>query len=105
MTDALQAMEQLIESLGSEAGARAAQSGDERDYANGDRVLAVVSRGAVELRLGPEIAEAARRTPDTDGSARGPDWVRFAPAEWDDHASDRLEAWFRVAWRLAGDRR
>ena len=58
----------------------------------------------IELRLLPEIAEAARRTPDTHGSSRGDEWVRFAPREWDDHASDRLEAWFRVAWRFAGDR-
>lgn len=105
MTDAQQGMEQRIESLARDAGARDAQTGDEREYANGDQVLAVVSRGAVDLRLGPEIAEAARRTPDTDGSARGPDWVRFAPKQWDDHASDRLEAWFRVAWRLAGEGR
>ena len=58
----------------------------------------------MELRLGDEIAEAAMGTPDTGPSSRGPAWVRFSPAEWDDHAFDRLEAWFRVAWRLAGSR-
>ena len=56
----------------------------------------------VELRIGAEIAEAARRTPDTTTSDRGDDWIRFAPREWDKHATDRLEAWFRVAWRAAG---
>lgn len=55
----------------------------------------------VELRLGAEIGEAALRTPDTQPSTRGPDWVRFAPKTWDDHARDRLAAWFRVAWRMA----
>ena len=54
-----------------------------------------------ELRLGEEIGEAAMRTPDTSPSPRGPAWVRFAPATWDDMAFDRFEAWFRVAWRLA----
>ena len=54
-----------------------------------------------ELRLGNEITEAALRTPDTRPSTRGSAWVRFAPSDWDDMAFDRLEAWFRVAWRLA----
>jgi hypothetical protein len=60
---------------------------------------------AIELRLGPEIAEAATRTPDTFLSSRGAGWVRFAPRVWDEHAFDRLEAWFRVAWRFAAPRR
>lgn len=58
----------------------------------------------MEFRLGEEIGEAARRTPDTSVSTRGEAWVRFSPSEWDEHARDRLEAWFRVAWRFAGDR-
>lgn len=58
----------------------------------------------IELRLGAEIAEAAMRTPDTRPSNRGGGWIRFAPKAWDDHARDRLEAWFRVAWRLAATR-
>ncbi len=66
------------------------------------RTFAVHAAGAVELRLGAEIAEAARRTPDTTASERGPDWIRFAPRAWDGHATDRLDAWFRVAWRAAG---
>lgn len=61
------------------------------------------SDGAVEVRLGEEIAEAATRTPDTTASPRGPGWVRFAPREFDEHAHDRLDAWFLVAWRMAGD--
>jgi len=75
------------------------------EYTRGDVVFAVhPSPDVVELRLGPEIAEAANRTPDTSASAQGEGWIRLAPTDWDDHARDRLEAWFRVAWRLAGGR-
>ena len=75
---------------------------DKHEYSRSGAVFAVhPSADVIELRLGPDIAEAARRTPDTAASARGEDWVRFAPREWDEHAFDRLGAWFRVAWRLA----
>lgn len=60
---------------------------------------------SIDLRLGPEIGEAALRTPDTQASNRGHDWVSFNPKVWDDMSVDRLRAWFRVAWRLAGDQR
>lgn len=72
------------------------------EYVRDGEVFALhLSTGVIELRLGPDIAEAARRTPDTASSPRGEDWIRFAPREWEQHAVDRLEAWFRVAWRLA----
>lgn len=71
---------------------------------NGVTFCSWVGDDAFELKLGADIAEAARRTPDTHASSRGDDWVRFAPSAWDDHAQDRLAAWFRVAWRFAGDR-
>lgn len=77
----------------------------DREYARAGVVF--VTRPAedvLEFRLGEEIAEAAMRTPDTGPSARGFDWVRFAPSTWDQHAIDRLEAWFRVAWRMAAGR-
>ena len=62
----------------------------------------VTLRGStVELRIGSAIAEAAVRTPDTTRSDSGPDWVRFSPATLDDHARDRLEAWFAAAHRRA----
>ena len=79
----------------------------EREFArSGVTFAARPGEEVIELRLGPEISEAARRTPDTSGSERGPDWVRFAPRSWDeDHAQDRLDAWFRVAWRFAGEQR
>ena len=31
------------------------------------------------------------------------EWVRFFPSDWDDYARDRLDAWFRVAWRFAAE--
>ena len=77
----------------------------DREYARNGRPFAQrTGENVIELRLGEEIAEAALRTPDTGPSNRGPDWVRFAPQQWDEHALDRLEAWFRVAWRMAGTR-
>lgn len=76
------------------------------EYARDGVVFAArTGPNAVQLRLGPDLAEAARRTRDTGPSRRGDEWVQFAPSAWDDHARDRLEAWFRVAWRMAGDTR
>ena len=70
---------------------------------NGTLFAAHPDPNIVELRLGNEIAEAAMRTADTASSPRGEDWVRLSAKDWSS-ARDRLEAWFRVAWRLA-DRR
>ena len=75
---------------------------DKHEYSRSGTVFAVnPSAGVVVVRLGPEIAEAAARTADTRFSDRGDAWVRFEPRDWDDHARERLDAWFRVAWRLA----
>lgn len=63
--------------------------------------FAVLTAAGVELRLDPPIADAATRTPDVASSARGPEWVRFEPKTLDDHAVDRLEAWFALARRRA----
>jgi hypothetical protein len=77
----------------------------DREYArDGIAFAARTGEEVIELRLGRDIAAAARRTPDTGGSERGDDWVRFAPREWDPYAVDRLNAWFRVAWRSARSR-
>ena len=74
----------------------------DREYSrNGVAFTVRPEEDVVELRLGDEIAEAALRTPETGPSTRGPAWVRFAPANWDEMAFDRVEAWFRVAWRMA----
>ena len=72
------------------------------EYArSGVAFAAAPPAGGVDVRLGDEIAEAARRTPDTYASDRGAGWVHFSPREWDTHARDRLAGWFRVAWRAA----
>ena len=78
---------------------------DKHEHSRSGTVFAVhPSADVIELRLGPEIAEAAARTPDTGSSSRGEAWVRFAPKTWDDMARDRLDAWFRVAWKLAAQK-
>ena len=68
------------------------------------RPFAVVSSAGTvaEFALDPAVAAAAIRTPDTDPSARGPGWVRFAPVRLDDHAADRATAWFASAYRRLG---
>ncbi|TAK01745.1 MAG: hypothetical protein EPO36_04405 [Chloroflexota bacterium] len=63
--------------------------------------FALLQGASVDLRVGALIAAAAVRTPDTTPSDRGPDWVAFAPAALDDHALDRLVAWFAAAHRRA----
>lgn len=67
------------------------------------RPFAVLTGAVVELRLDRAVAHAATRTPDTTPSPRGEDCVRFEPASLDDHAIDRLEAWFALARRRAAD--
>jgi hypothetical protein len=94
----------VLDALLDEAGD--VQSPTDGEYARGGVTFAArPAEAVIELRLGEDIAEAAVRTPDTGPSGRGPAWVRFAPQEWDEHAFDRLEAWFLVAWRLAERRR
>jgi hypothetical protein len=91
----------LLDDLAAGAGATRGQSGDSTEYTRAGRAFAVAGRDEVELRIGAEIGEAAMRTPSAGPSTHGPEWIRFAPPEWDQHAIDRLEAWFRVAWRMA----
>ena len=74
---------------------------DRRTWSRDGVDFAVLDGLTAELRIGPTIADAAVRTPDTSSSERGPDWVAFAPAVLDDHARDRLEAWFAAAYRRA----
>jgi hypothetical protein len=64
-------------------------------------VFAAVKGDRGEFRLARPVVVAALRTPDTEASARGADWVAFAPGELDGHALDRAEAWFASAWRRA----
>lgn len=70
-------------------------------YLLGGRPFAWASGLAFEVQLGPDIAAAALRTPDVVISPRGPGWIRLAPAVIDDHAADRVVAWFEMARRIA----
>ena len=72
-----------------------------KELRRGKTLFGVIDGRAIDLRLGPDIADAATRTPDTTESARGPDWVRFAPQHLDQHDLDRLRAWLTTAWRIA----
>jgi len=71
------------------------------EYRRGDRAFAAVADRAVEVRLHPEVAEAAQRTSHTTASSRGAGWVRFEPLSVDGFALDRAGAWFLSAWRAA----
>jgi len=61
--------------------------------------FAVLAGDTMEFRLDAVVGEAARRTPGTTISARGPDWVAFRPGELDQYAEDRARAWFLAAAR------
>jgi hypothetical protein len=73
------------------------------EYRAGGRIVAVVaaSGSSAEFQLTTAVASAAVRTPDTSPSPRGPGWVRFEPADLDDHAIDRAVAWLGFAVRHA----
>jgi len=70
-------------------------------WSRGDRAFAIRDGASVELRLDRTVADAALRTPETEPSRRGPEWVRYTPASLEGHDLDRLEAWFEVAYRRA----
>ncbi len=84
-------------------GVSLADAGAGTEVRAGDLVIAAIEAdGSAEFHLDPAVATAARRTPDTAASDRGPAWVRFAPAVLDDHAADRAVAWLGSAARRAG---
>ena len=64
-------------------------------------LIAYVNEGSVELRLRPDVAAAAAKTPNAQKSHRGPSWVSFSPTELDRFAMDRLKAWFAFAAKEA----
>jgi hypothetical protein len=81
----------------------AASDGSTEYVAGGEAVAVVGPSGmSAEFRLTTAVVAAAIRTPDASASARGPGWVRFEPAELDDHAIDRAVAWLAFAVRHAG---
>ncbi|MEK6719614.1 MAG: hypothetical protein AABZ33_02960 [Chloroflexota bacterium] len=84
-----------VDAIGAVAGATTTWSRD-------GQAFAVHAGDVVEFRLDGPIAAAALRTPDTEPSARGPEWVAVQPGEVDRFAVDRIESWFIAAWRRAG---
>jgi hypothetical protein len=82
---------------------RVVLAGGTMTWSRGQTAFAVLHGAAVELRLDAAIAAAALKTPDTESSQRGREWVRYAPATLDGHDLDRLTAWFQLAHRRAGD--
>jgi hypothetical protein len=73
------------------------------EWRRGGRPFATVSDDVAEFQLDGPVASAAVRTPDTQASKRGPDWVRFSPSALDRYAQDRARAWLAFAWRCVGD--
>ena len=84
-------------------GADAAEIDGGRELRLDGEPFAAVRGGAVELRLRPELATAALRTPDVVQSPRGPGWVRFEPPVLDGFARDRAAAWLESAWRFTDE--
>ena len=70
-------------------------------YRRGRTEIARAGGQALEVRLPPDIADAAARTPDTVMIEGEPGWIRFTPRSDEPHVADRAEAWFRTAWRHA----
>jgi hypothetical protein len=81
----------------------AERSGPAVCWSSGGHSFAILTDGAVEIRLSGPVATAAANTPDTVPSARGAGWVRFTPPALDGHAIDRLEAWFAFGRRHAAE--
>jgi hypothetical protein len=73
-------------------------------YRRGEAVFAVVHGDTLDVELGPEIAAAAARTPDTALSMVGEGWVTFRPRSLDGLVVDRVSAWVMMAWRRAAAR-
>jgi hypothetical protein len=81
----------------------ATEPGGRTVYRRGGTEIAHCDAQSLEVRLPPDIAEAATRTPDTVALDGAPGWIRFTPRSDERHVGDRAEAWFRTAWRHAGE--
>jgi len=93
---------QLIAEVAADhADARSETAGANTTWSRAGQAFAVLGADGIELRMEPAIAAAAARTPDAAPSPRGREWVRFNPRELDGHATDRLTAWFDLAYRRA----
>ena len=87
--------------LAAEVGASVANTAG-REFRHGQALFAAAQANMAEVRLDPEIADAALGTPSTSASGRGPDWVRLTGDPGNPHDLDRARAWFLSAWRNAG---
>jgi hypothetical protein len=92
----------ILEAVGADLdSAQRADAGGAIEWSLEGVVFAMVDDDRAEFRLDPAVAAAALRTPDTAPSARGRDWVAFAPPTLDQHAVDRATAWLASAQRRA----
>jgi hypothetical protein len=92
----------LVDRLTGELGGVARREiGGTTEYLRGGSAFAVLRGQEIELRLRPDIAEAAMRTPSTSASGRGADWITFLPNPSDPQDVDRLRAWLTIGWRTA----
>jgi hypothetical protein len=91
-------VDQIAEELGD---VRTMPSAAVTEYHRGQQLFAVVDGNSVALRLRPDIAEAALRTPATAPSNRGPEWIDFAVDPGNAQDVDRLRAWLTIGWRSA----
>jgi hypothetical protein len=93
----------LDETAATHLGVSRREAGAVTMYEVGGRLFAAAAGGKAEFLLKTDIARAALRTPRTEPSARGPDWVVFEPPEEpDQYDLDRLRSWFDMAARTAG---
>jgi len=97
------ALDDLVRVLAEELGeVTTSAAGDLTSYARARSAFARVSSDALEARLPEDIADAAVRTRDTVAIAGDTGWIRFTPTTAERDVIDRAEAWFRTAWRHAG---
>ena len=92
----------LLERVTAELGeVKSASAGLDTEFSRNGRTFAVLRGTQVALRLRPDIAEAALRTPDTEASQRGAEWIEFVPDPSEPQDVDRLSAWLTIGWRAA----
>ncbi len=93
---------ELLEDVADElGGVQRHDLGGSTEFRRGGVPFAISEPGGAEFRLRPDVAKAALHTPSVKVSARGPEWVRFAPEAVDQFVLDRATAWFEFAWRQA----
>ncbi len=94
-------LESHLTEVAAEVGVERATATGGTEFRRDGQAFAFAAGNVVEVKLDPEIAEAALRTPSTSASSRGASWVRLAPDEATQMDLDRGRAWFLSAWRAA----